>query len=85
LANVRVRIEAAREHQWERFGDSDLACNADMRPAEVREYCQFDETCNSLMRTAMNQMPAVFWRRFRRAPTIVCQGESARWPARLPI
>jgi magnesium chelatase family protein len=27
-----------------------------MRPAKVREYCHLDENCNSLMRTAMNQM-----------------------------
>jgi magnesium chelatase family protein len=55
-ANVQSRVEAAREIQRKRFAESELACNADMRPAEVREYCQLDETCNSLMRTAMNQM-----------------------------
>jgi magnesium chelatase family protein len=27
-----------------------------MRPAQIRQYCQLDETCNSLMRSAMNQM-----------------------------
>jgi magnesium chelatase family protein len=55
-ADVQARVEAARERQRQRFTDSTLACNADMRPAEVREYCQLDETSNSLMRTAMNQM-----------------------------
>ncbi|MFN2151465.1 MAG: YifB family Mg chelatase-like AAA ATPase, partial [Anaerolineales bacterium] len=54
--NVQERVEAAREIQRQRFGETELACNADMRPAEVREYCQLDATCNSLMRTAMNQM-----------------------------
>jgi predicted ATPase with chaperone activity len=29
---------------------------ADMRPAQIRQYCPLDETSNSLMRTAMNQM-----------------------------
>jgi magnesium chelatase family protein len=33
-----------------------VTCNADMGPAEVREYCRLDETCSSLMRTAMRQM-----------------------------
>ena len=33
-----------------------IACNADMRPAEVRQFCQLDETGSSLMRTAMNQL-----------------------------
>jgi len=54
--NVQARVEAARERQRQRFAESSLACNADMRPAEVRDFCQLDETSNSLMRTAMNQM-----------------------------
>jgi magnesium chelatase family protein len=32
------------------------ACNADMRPAEVRQFCTLDETGRSLMRAAMNQL-----------------------------
>jgi len=27
-----------------------------MRPAQIRQYCQLDETSNALMRSAMNQM-----------------------------
>ena len=63
---IRERVEAARQIQRERFGKSPnqqmtklpngIACNADMRPAQIRQYCQLDETSNSLMRTAMNQM-----------------------------
>ncbi len=33
-----------------------VTCNADMRPAEVRQYCQLDEAGGSLMRSAMNQL-----------------------------
>jgi len=33
-----------------------VTCNADMRPAEVREFCHLDETCRALMRTAMAQL-----------------------------
>jgi len=65
-ADVQVRVEAARERQRQRFGEAAnqqitkspnfIACNADMRPAQIRQYCQLDETSNSLMRTAMNQM-----------------------------
>jgi len=29
---------------------------ADMRPAEVRKYCELDDTGRSLMKTAMNQL-----------------------------
>ena len=55
-ATIQARAEATREIQRKRFGELELACNADMLPAEMREYCQLDETCNSLIRTAMNQM-----------------------------
>jgi magnesium chelatase family protein len=49
-ANVQGRVETARERQRLRFGETELACNAEMRPAEVRDYCQLDQTSNSLMR-----------------------------------
>jgi magnesium chelatase family protein len=58
---VRARVETARQRQRERFGigsgtDLTLTCNADMRPAEVRQYCPLDETGRNLMRSAMLQM-----------------------------
>jgi len=33
-----------------------IQCNADMRPAEVRKFCELDDTGRSLMRSAMNQL-----------------------------
>lgn len=33
-----------------------IACNADMRIAEVRKFCKLDETSESLMRAAMSQL-----------------------------
>jgi magnesium chelatase family protein len=55
-ANVQARVEAARQRQRERFDETNsaIACNADMRPAQIRQYCQLDESSQSLMRTAMN-------------------------------
>jgi len=53
---IRARVEAAREVQRARFQGTDLACNADMRPAEVRKLCQLDEAGTALMRTAMSQL-----------------------------
>jgi magnesium chelatase family protein len=35
---------------------SPIQCNADMRPAEVRQFCELDETSRTLMRSAMNQL-----------------------------
>jgi magnesium chelatase family protein len=56
--SIRARVDAARELQRTRFADSPsgIACNADMRIAEVRKFCKLDETSESLMRSAMNQM-----------------------------
>jgi magnesium chelatase family protein len=53
---VRARIEAARERQRARFGGTALTCNADMGPAEIRQYCQVDEAGQSLLKAAMQQM-----------------------------
>jgi magnesium chelatase family protein len=53
---VRARVEAARERQRARFTGTDIAANADMRPADVRKYCQIDETAMSLVRSAMAQL-----------------------------
>jgi magnesium chelatase family protein len=33
-----------------------IHCNADMGPAEVRQFCELDETSRTLMRSAMHQL-----------------------------
>jgi magnesium chelatase family protein len=53
---VRARVEAARQRQRQRFEGTKLTCNADMGPAEVRKFCDLDNTCRNLMKTAMNQL-----------------------------
>ncbi len=63
-AEIRQRVESARQVQRERFAElmrdsgksNPVVCNADMRIAEVRKFCKLDETSESLMRSAMNQM-----------------------------
>jgi len=56
-ASIQARVEAARDRQRHRFaGSASIASNADMGPAEVRQYCKLDETGDALMRTAMSQM-----------------------------
>ncbi|KPL78263.1 magnesium chelatase [Ornatilinea apprima] len=59
-STVRQRVESARALQTRRFAGSDgvtpIYCNADMRPAEVRQHCALDETGQNLMRTAMSQL-----------------------------
>ncbi|MEW5867862.1 MAG: YifB family Mg chelatase-like AAA ATPase [Chloroflexota bacterium] len=60
-AAIQARVEAARQVQRARFGQdpaglAQVACNSDMRPAEVRLHCQLDETGRALMKTAMSQL-----------------------------
>jgi magnesium chelatase family protein len=63
-ANIRARIEEAREIQQQRFegavgganGKGTLLCNADMGPAEVRQHCPLDDAGKSLLRAAMTQL-----------------------------
>ncbi len=63
-AAIRQRVERARQTQRQRFAGekpgegevSPVTCNADMRPGEVRKYCELDDTGRSLMKTAMNQL-----------------------------
>jgi magnesium chelatase family protein len=39
-AAIRARMEASRKRQRERFSDVEgVTCNAEMRPAEIRAYC----------------------------------------------
>lgn len=55
-AKVRERVEAARAVQRERFKGTSLQTNADMGPAEIRQFCQLDETGTNLIKTAMRQL-----------------------------
>jgi magnesium chelatase family protein len=55
-AAIRERVEAARERQRRRFAGTALLTNADMGPAEVREYCPVDDAGRSLLRAAMQQL-----------------------------
>ena len=55
-AAIRERVEAARERQRRRFAGTALLTNADMGPAEVREYCPVDDAGRNLLRAAMQQL-----------------------------
>jgi magnesium chelatase family protein len=64
-AEIRQRVEAARERQRTRFAHLDrpadskvpsLVCNVDMRIGEIRQFCKLDETGESLIRSAMSRL-----------------------------
>jgi magnesium chelatase family protein len=54
--NVQARVEAARSIQRQRFKGTKLACNAEMTPTEVREYCKTEDSAQSLLKAAMKQL-----------------------------
>ena len=55
-ADIRARINAARARQQQRLTETGMACNADMGPAQIREFCGLREDAQALMRAAMRQM-----------------------------
>ncbi len=53
-ADIRARVREARSIQDRRFRfQRGLFSNADMQPANLREYCRIDAECESLMRNAI--------------------------------
>lgn len=85
-AKIRARVGQAREIQRKRFeemGDhksAPLQANADMGPAEVRQFCELDEAGKQLMRAAMKQLnlsARAYHRILKLARTIADLAESA--------
>ncbi len=84
---VRGRVEAARQIQRVRFKGTNLACNADMTPVEVREFCKTEPEAQSLIRAAMKQLSLsarAFHRILKLARTIAdLTGSEAIMPSHL--
>jgi len=55
-AAIRQRVAAARERQAHRLHGTGLLTNADLRVAEVRQWCRPDAAAQSLLRAAMRQL-----------------------------
>lgn len=53
---VRERVNRARAVQQARFAGTRLTCNAEMGPAEVREFCRTEGAATSLLKAAMQQL-----------------------------
>jgi len=53
---VQQRVKDARSIQHQRFNSTILACNAEMTPTEVRDFCQAEESAQSLLKAAMKQL-----------------------------
>lgn len=55
-SEIRKRVNSARKRQQQRFEGTSYRCNAQMGPAELREYCRLDDASASLMRMAFDQL-----------------------------
>jgi magnesium chelatase family protein len=56
-AAVRQRVTAARERQWRRFAEHpSVRCNAEMRLAEIRLFCELDTSGTFLLRNAVERL-----------------------------
>jgi len=55
-AQVRARVEHARDVQRLRFRDTGISANAEMGPAMVWEQCKLEDGARGLLQTAMKQL-----------------------------
>ena len=55
-AMIQARVQAARDRQLQRLKDAKLTCNAEMGPAEVRDFCTTDAAAEKLLKSAMQQL-----------------------------
>ena len=55
-ADIRARVNAARAIQTARYGPEGPACNAQMGPHELRDYCKLDQPCQQLIRGAYDRL-----------------------------
>jgi magnesium chelatase family protein len=53
---VQARVTATRLRQLKRFAGTRLISNSEMTPAEIREFCQVEESAQSLLQAAMKQL-----------------------------
>lgn len=55
-AEIKKRVQAAREVQRNRFTRGRCRCNANMETYELRKYCALDDACATLMKQAFDAL-----------------------------
>ena len=55
-AAIKARVNAARQRQYQRFGEGSGMCNARMGPEQMRRFCRLDGTGEALMKQAFDAM-----------------------------
>ena len=55
-ADVKLRVDAARQLQQERFKGTPTTCNAKMTAAQTREFCALDEASVHILKQAFDRL-----------------------------
>ena len=55
-ADIKLRVDAARAIQRERFAGAGFDCNARMEQKQMHEYCALTPDCEALMKQAFDAM-----------------------------
>lgn len=55
-ADIKARVNAARERQHRRFNDSATACNAKINAEQFRKYCVIDKEAEETLRAAFEHL-----------------------------
>ena len=55
-ADIKARVDAARQIQLRRFAGEDTVCNACMKPADMEKFCALTPECSDLMEQAYRAM-----------------------------
>lgn len=56
-ASMRANVVSARNLQIKRFeGEKKIFCNAHMESRHIRKFCELDQTCQNLLRTAIDKL-----------------------------
>jgi len=55
-SSIRTRVEATKAIQQKRFQDSPVQTNSEMRPKDIKEFCNLDQASHDLLRSAVNQL-----------------------------
>ncbi|MCC5789434.1 MAG: YifB family Mg chelatase-like AAA ATPase [Opitutales bacterium] len=55
-AEIKKRVEAARERQRQRMPQSSNACNARMSHRQIREFCRLDKAMADLLQKSMEEL-----------------------------
>ena len=53
-AEVKARVDAARQIQVERFKGTNITCNARISPHRMNEFCQLDDDANDVLEKAFD-------------------------------